>query len=145
MMRTKLLGFLLLVSIVETSLLGDSLDLSGSPAVITINTATAGSQPNNATNNATTYGVTTTIVARKIVGSINSNMPANVTLAVSLAAPLGAASAGFVTMNTTAQDLVTSINILTITSGLTVNYRLSATVQAAQVTNGTRTLTITLL
>lgn len=122
---------------------GDTLSLTGSPSALSISTATAGQQPDSVTNNSTSYSITTLTVARTIVGSINANMPAGVTLKVALAAPSGATSQGSITMTTTNNTLVSNVKKTTIAVGLTVTYLLSATVAAAQVSGGSRTLTLT--
>jgi len=126
------------------SLLGDTLSVSGSPSAMTVSTATAGQQPNNATNATTTYNITTLNFVRSITGNINTAMPSGVTLQVQLAAPSGATSAGSVAMTTTATNLVNSIPKFSNVSNLTITYTLSATVAAALVSNATKTLTLTI-
>lgn len=138
----NLLFVLMLVGV--SCLWGDSISLSGNPSVMAISTATAGQQPNSASNASTNYNLTTTATVRKITGNLNSNMPSGVTLQIQLAASGGATSAGSVTMTTTATNLVTSISKSTTATNLTVTYNLSATAAAAQVSNATRTLTLTL-
>lgn len=125
------------------SLYGDSLSLSANPSAFTINSATAGQQPNSVTNSSTTYSVTTLNTVRSINGKLSANMPTGVTLTVSLAAPTGATSLGAVSMTSVAQNLITGIPKNTTSTGKVVTYTLSATVNAAKVTNGTRTLTLT--
>ncbi len=122
----------------------DTLSVSGNPAAMVISTAVAGQQPTAVSNSSTTYNVTTNLTVRKITGALSANMPANVTLAVQLAAPTGATSAGSVTMTTTSANLVTSIPISTSKNNLLITYNLSATAAAAQVSGGTRVLTLTL-
>lgn len=134
----------LFLSAVPSFAYTDTFTLSGNPPTLTINSANAGSQPNNATNSSTTYSLSTTNSVTKITGRINSNMATGLTLRVSLAAPTGATSAGAVTMNTSAKNLVTGIPRNTISSGRTITYTLSATVSATKVTNQTKTLTLTL-
>mgnify|MGYP006890124141 FL=1 len=127
-------------SIIEAAL---SISITGNPSTMTINSGTAGQNPNPATNSSRTYSVSTDTTIRKITGKINSSMPSGVTLAINLAAPTGATSLGSVAMTTTIQDLVTGIPIFTISSGRTMTYTLSATASAAAVTNNTRTVTYT--
>jgi hypothetical protein len=123
----------------------DTLTVSGNPSPMTINTAVAGQQPTSVSNSSTTYSViVVSLSGRSITGQLNANMPSNVTLKVALAAQSGSTSAGSVAMSTTAQNLVTGIPIITISAPATITYTLSATVNAAQVTNGTRVLTLTL-
>lgn len=116
--------------------------VSGSPGTLAVTSAVAGSQPTSVTNTSTTYAITT-LLTSTVVGSVNTAMPSGVTLAIQLAAPPFATSAGFVTMTTTPTNLVTGIPILTNQSNLMITYRLSATVNASQVTNATRTVTFT--
>jgi hypothetical protein len=121
----------------------NAIAVSGNPGAMTINSAIAGQAPTNAVNTSTTYSVSV-IGTKSIVGAINTNTQANVTLKVSLAAPLGATSAGLVTMSTTNQTLVSNVINATTISGLQINYTLSATASAAQVAGATRTVTFTL-
>jgi hypothetical protein len=121
----------------------DEMSVSGNPGALTVSTATAGSEPDDATDNSTTYAVTTNGTNKKITGAINSAMPVNTTLQVNLTAPTVGSSAGAVTLTTSAADLVTGIT-QEAESGLTVTYTLSATVSAGVVASDTRTVTLTL-
>ena len=121
----------------------DEISASGDPGALTISTATAGSQPTDATDNSTTYAVTTNGANKKITGEIDSNMPANTTLQVNLAAPTGGSSAGDVSLSTTAADVVTGVTGVA-ESGLGITYTLSATIAAGVVASDTRTVTLTL-
>jgi hypothetical protein len=114
---------------------------SGSPSLV-INTATAGSNPSNATAPAT-WAVTTNQTGAKITASIGSNMPAGLTLSVNLSAPAGASSAGSLSLSTTAVDLVTSITKLA-QGSLGATYTLAATAAAGTFTSSTRTVTYTI-
>lgn len=128
-----------------SSVFSDTLSISSNPATFTVNSAVAGQQPPSVTNTSTNYNVTTTTGAKKsISGNINSALPSGVTLQIQLTAPSGATSVGLVSMTTTAQSLVTNIPGFTTATGLTVTYQFTATVSAAQATNATRTLTLTL-
>ncbi len=137
--------FFILLLILPTRVLEAlaTIAIVGNPSTLTINIATAGQQPNNATNNATTYNVSASTTST-ITGKISANMPANVTLKVQLQSPLGGTSAGLVSMNTTAQTLVSNVASITTVFGLQITYQLSATVAAAQVTAATKTLTLTI-
>lgn len=144
-MKKYCLAFLALFSVAPIILLNaDSFSLSGNPSTLTVSTATAGQQPNSATNNSTTYNLSTTTTVRSILGRVGLSMPSGLTLSVQLAAPTGATSAGSKSMTTTNQTLVSSIPTNTIQNNLTVTYTFSATAAASQVTNGSRTLTLTL-
>ena len=114
---------------------------SGSPS-LTINTATAGSNPTSATAGAT-WAVTTNQTGAKITASIASNMPAGLTLSVNLAAPAGGSSAGSQALSTTAVDLVTSITKLA-QGALGATYTLDATAAAGVVASASRTVTYTI-
>ena len=92
----------------------------------------------------TTYSVTNVLGTKKLVGRLNTAMPAHVTLKMQVAAPSGASSSGQVSLTASNQDLVTGIGLVT-QSGLPITFTLSATVQAAVVTAGTRTVTLTLV
>jgi hypothetical protein len=114
---------------------------AGSPSLV-INTATAGSNPTDATA-AASWAVTTNQTGAKITASIGSAMPAGLTLSVNLSAPAGATSAGAQSLSTTAIDLVTSITKLA-QGGLSVGYSLSATPAAGVVSSTNRTVTYTI-
>jgi hypothetical protein len=114
---------------------------SGSPS-LTINTATAGSNPTAATAGAT-WAVTTNQTGAKITASIGSNMAAGLTLEVDLSAPAGGTSAGAQALSTTAVDLVTGITKLA-QSALGVTYSLNATAAAGVVASSSKTVTYTI-
>ena len=112
-------------------------------ATLTINSATAGSDPDNATDNSATYAVTTNETAVKITAASNSNMASGVTLSVNAGAPAGAASAGSVALSTTAADVVTGLGAVS-QSGMTLGYTLAATAAAGQVATAAVTVTYTI-
>ena len=114
---------------------------SGSPS-LTINTATAGSNPTAATA-AASWAVTTNQTGAKITASIGSNMGAGLNLSVDLSAPAGGTSAGVQALSTTAVDLVTGITKLA-QSALGVTYSLDATAAAGVVASSSRTVTYTI-
>ena len=123
----------------------NELAVSGNPAALTINAATAGSEPTSVTDATTTYAFTTNQQTRKITGAINANMPANTTLAVGLAAataPNAWTSTGSQTLSTSAADLATGGRKRA--NALTITYQLSATVDAGEVASDTRAVTLTL-
>jgi hypothetical protein len=121
----------------------NEISVSGDPGNLVVNSATAGSEPDEDTDNTTTWAITTNQTARKMTGAIDSNMPANVTLEINLTAPTGGSSAGDVSLSTSDADLVTSIETVA-ESGLTITYTLSATVAAGVVTQAQKTVTLTL-
>ena len=119
--------------------------VSGNPAAMIINSATAGSAPAAVTDSSTTYDITTNETAKKITGQITTGgiMPSGVTLEANLTAPTGGTSAGYTNLSTTAADLVTSIATLAESTN-TIEYRLSATIGAGVVASNTRVVTLTL-
>jgi hypothetical protein len=120
----------------------NELSVSGSPAAITVSTATAGAQPDEVSNASTTYAITTN-ETRKITGAIDTAMPSGVTLKVALAAPTGGASSGDVTLSDTAADLVTGITQLAEADN-TITYKLSALTTAGVVASAVKTVTFTI-
>lgn len=121
----------------------NEISVSGNPAALVINTATAGSQPNEVTDATTTYAITTNETNKKITGAIDTAMPTDVTLKINLAAPAGATSAGDVTLSNIAANLVTGITEVA-ESGKTITYKLSALVTAGVVLSATKTVTLTI-
>lgn len=121
----------------------NEVSVSGDPGNLVVSTATAGSEPTDATDNSTTWALTTNGATKKMTGSIDTNMPANTTLEVNLTAPTGGSSSGDVTLSTTAADLVTSVSTVA-ESGLSITYTLSATIAAGVVAQATKTVTLTL-
>lgn len=114
----------------------------GAPS-LTVSTAVPGAPPSSVTNATATWAVTTNQSGAKITASIPAIMPAGLTLSSSLAPPLGAASAGFLSLGTVAVDLVTGIT--KVAQGLlTVTYKLDATPAAGVVTSNTRIVTYTI-
>lgn len=121
----------------------NELSISGNPGNLVVNTAVAGSQPTDATEATTTYNITTNGTNKKITAQLDTAMPANTTLKVALTAPAVGSSAGEVTLSATAADLVTGVTQV-IGSGLSIAYRLQATVAAGVVGAATKTVTFTI-
>jgi hypothetical protein len=122
----------------------NQLAVTGSPAPLVVNSATAGSEPQAVTNDGTSYGITTNESNQKITASIDQSMPAGVSLAVALAAPTGAFSTGSVELGTAAADVVTGISSVKATS-LPITYRLSAAPAAGMSAAAVRTVTFTIV
>lgn len=118
------------------------ISVTGGAQSLTITTATAGSQPTDATASVN-WAITTNQTNQKVTASLDAAMPANVSLAASMAAPAGATSAGAVALGTTAADLVTGISTLA-QGGLGLTYTLSATAAAGVVASTSRTVTYTI-
>ena len=121
----------------------NEIDITGSPS-LTINSAVAGEQPENAIDSSSICAITTNGANKRITASIDTAIPAYVTLKVNVAAPSGSGtSQGDVSLTTSASDVVTGISHLA-DSSLTITYKLSATVQAGVIPTDTRTVTFTL-
>jgi hypothetical protein len=120
-----------------------ALTISGNPAPLIINSATAGFQPADVVNYTTTYNISTNETNKKITGMLNYSMPANTFLKIRLAAPAGATSAGDIALTTTATDLVTGISKVA-ESGKTITYTFSSTVAAGIIKSGLRTVILTI-
>lgn len=122
------------------------ISMSGSSVTLTINSATAGSQPTSVSDSSLNYSLSTngknTLSTMKVYGRLNSAVPSNTTLTVTLQAPSGATSTGTV-MTTTNQPMVTGIPRGAYT-GLQIQFNFSATVDAGVVTSVTRQLILTL-
>jgi hypothetical protein len=120
----------------------NQISATGSPS-LTVTTATAGSEPTNATDGSSTWAVTTNQTGAKISANIPTAMPAGLTLSVNLVAPAGATSVGSTALGTVAVDLVTSITKVA-QSGMTATYTLSATAAAGVVGSATKVVTYTI-
>jgi hypothetical protein len=121
----------------------NEISVSGNPGALTVSAATAGSQPDEVSEATTTYSITTNESNKKITGAINTAMPSGVTLKINLVAPTGASSAGDVSLNGTAADLVTGIATLA-EGAKTITYKLSATALAGVVASAQKTVTLTI-
>ena len=116
-----------------------------------ITTATAGSDPTDATDN-TSYAITTNDAGgtTKITASTSVD-PATlgtgsggVDIQVNATAPTGGAGAGNVSLGTTAVDVVTSIDPVS-EGTLTLAYTLSATAETGQLASTAVTVTYTIV
>jgi hypothetical protein len=120
------------------------IDVATGPVSLTVNTATAGSQPTDATA-PSSYSITTNASdnGKKITAALSSAMPTDVTLTVAVAAPTASGtSSGTVTLTATAADVVTGLQGAAQTN-VAINYTLSAPVTAkAQADSRTVTYTI---
>ena len=122
----------------------NAITVSGNPAALTVNAATAGSAPTSVSDATTTYAITTNETGKKITGATNTDMPAGLTLTVNLVAPTGGSSAGATSLSSVAADLVTGITTLN-ESGKTITYNLSATSAAGVVGSASKTVTLTIV
>jgi hypothetical protein len=110
---------------------------------LTINSATAGADPDAAQSTAATYAITTNETARKITAALDQAMPTGLTLNITLAAPTGATSVGAVSLSATEQDVVTGISNVA-ESALAITYDLEATAAAAVQAGTERIVTLTI-
>jgi DNA-binding response OmpR family regulator len=120
----------------------NQVSVSGTPTMA-ISAAVAGGAPTSVTSTGNTWAVTTNQTGAKITASIGSAMPTGVTLSANMGAPSGATSAGYLSLGTTAVDLVTGITKLN-ASALSLNYKLDATSAAGVVSSTTRVVTYTI-
>lgn len=118
--------------------------VSGSPAPMVINFATAGNALAPVIGSGTSYAVTTNESNQKITASVDQPLPSGVTLEVALAAPAGAVSAGAVQLSTSSADVVTGITSAN-ASSLPITYRLSATPTVHLSAPAARTVTFTIV
>lgn len=120
------------------------IDVSGSPAAMTITAAPAGQAPTPATDATTTYSITNNAGtdSKKITAAINTDMPTGVTLEVELGAPTGA-TATKQALSSAPANVVTGIDNVSET-GKSITYTLSATAAAGKVTSANKTVTFTI-
>ena len=119
------------------------ISVSGTPS-LTISAAVAGGAPTSVTSTGNTWAVTTNQSNAKITASIPTAMPTGVTLSANMGAPAGSgSSAGYLSLGTTAVDLVTGITKLNET-GLSLSYKLDATSAAGVLSSTTRVVTFTI-
>ena len=114
----------------------------GGAVTLTVNTATAGSAPTNATA-ASSYAITTNGTNMKITASLDSDMPAGLTLTATMADPGVGSSAGAKTLAQAATDMVTGVTQIN-ASGVSLDYELAATLAAGVVSSASRTVTYTI-
>jgi hypothetical protein len=118
------------------------ISVAGGAHTLTINSATAGNAPDDATWT-TSWAITTNESDMKVTASIGAAMPSGTTLLVNLTNPTGASSAGAVSLDGSAKDLVTGISTLNEAS-LPLTYTVQATSLAGvQTINKTVTYTVT--
>ncbi|MBL0062064.1 MAG: hypothetical protein IPP40_11460 [bacterium] len=102
----------------------NELAVAGGNITLTINSATPGSEPNDATDATTSLDWTTNDTGKKITAATD-NAAATFTLKVNATAVTGGTSAGQITLSTTDTDYVTGI--ATTTGGCTSTYTAQAT------------------
>lgn len=118
--------------------------VSGSPSTMQVSTATAGLGLTPVTDASTTYNVHGGGIGNhEMTAQIDVAMPAGVTLTVTLGAPNKGSSTGPVTLDVSAQPVVTNMGNGSATGSIT--YVLSATPDAGIVPVQTRTVTFTIV
>ncbi|MBN2414295.1 hypothetical protein JXO52_00550 [bacterium] len=126
----------------------NEIDVSDAEVVLTINSATAGSDLDAATDATSTLDWTTNQASRKITVAINSAYSTGLTVTVTAGTPsgtgtaVGTVSGSAVTLSTTAADLVTAISNAYAQCSLT--YEASASVTAGVISSESRTVTYTI-
>jgi len=122
----------------------NEINIDDASVTLTVSSATAGSAPTQATDS-TTYDITTNCAdnAKKITAAINTAMPSGLTLQINMTAPTGGASAGAVTLSTTAADAVTGIDAIA-QSNIAAAFTLDATAAAGVVASASKTCTLTI-
>ena len=122
------------------------ISVSGDPSPLIVSAAIAGAPPNAVSDASTTYFILLfngAGVFSKITGQLSAAMPPGVTLAGTLAAPGGGStSAGAVTLDVTARNMVTGIGGFVI-AVRSITYQLSATLAAGVVATQSRIVTLT--
>lgn len=137
--------FLITLFLVPFSLFSvDDISITGTPGVMTISTATAGSDPDDVSDATTTYDISFDSGTRKITGQVDIAIPSNTTLNITLSPPAGATGQGAQSLTTAAKDLVTSISSGSYSS-LTITYNFSATATAGTFTTTNRLVTLTIV
>lgn len=121
----------------------NEIGFTGNPN-LSISSAIPGQQPSDVTDASSICAITTNGTGKRLTASIDAPMPADTSLKVNVEAPSGSgASQGYVTLTTTASNVVTGISQVA-DSACTVTYKLSATVAAGVRSSDTRTVTFTL-
>jgi hypothetical protein len=122
----------------------NEINIDGASVTLTVSSATAGSNPDQASDS-TTYDLTTNCAAnaKKITGVLNTAMPAGLTLQANMTAPSGATSAGATTLTASAADLVTLIDAGA-SSNVALAFTLDATAAAGVVASASKTCTLTI-
>jgi len=118
--------------------------VSGNPGDLVVDTATAGSEPDDDTDSSTTFNISSNVSNSKITGQITTggDMPSYVTLKCLLQTALSGTPTEQSLVSSTAKDLMTGIGKGKAT-GKTITYTLSATLDA-EPASGQKTVTLTL-
>lgn len=110
-------------------------------ASLTVNSATAGSEPTDATSSGISWAITTNQTNQKVTAELTAasggNMPAGLHLYANMTQPSVGASDGEQELTTTPVRLVSGLTKVA-ESGMSLALRLNATVSAGVVTSSTR-------
>ncbi len=122
-----------------------AISVSGNPSALIINSATAGSEPDDDTDATTTYSITVN-KGSKITATINTVMSTGVTLKINLASAGGTTqpNVDISDATTTPLDVVTAIAAGSKDSGQAITYTLSALASAGVVEQANKTVTLTI-
>lgn len=121
----------------------NDLRISGNPAMLIVNSAEAGSQPDIAIVTGTTYNIKTNRSGQKITASINFAMPSNLYLLLRLSPPKNAYAEEYVILTPVAKNVVTNISKVN-EKNLGITYGLAASIAAPPQGPLTRVVTFTL-
>jgi hypothetical protein len=123
----------------------NELEIDATSVTLIIDTATAGSQPDDAVDSTTaTYAITTNGTNKRITAALDSAMPTDTSLYLTLAAPTASgSSAGEQLLSTSTVTVVSAITEVA-ESGLAMTFRFTALVTAGIIPSASKTLTLTL-
>lgn len=111
------------------------------PASLTVNTATAGSQPSSAASSGITWAITTNQTNQKVTAELTAasggNMPSGLTLTADMAQPSVGSTDGAQTLSTTPVRLVSGLTRVA-QSGMALTLTLAADVSAGVVSSTSR-------
>lgn len=123
-----------------------TLTTAGTPGLMRVSSAVAGSEPMPITVAGGTYTIRTANPNRTyaITAQLNANMPTGSTMAISLAAPPGGTSLGAVALDVTARNVVIGIG-RNVSSTQSITYTFTATAAAGVLPLSSRTVTLTVI
>lgn len=125
-------------------LFSTNFSITGTPTILTIDHATAGSSPDSVQDISTTYSIVTEKNNASIVAFLTTSLPKNMTLYVEFTAPSGAKSNGPIALTNTEQTLVFNIHKGSY-DNLQIKYRASSTVEVGEIVNSIQSITYRLI
>lgn len=122
----------------------NEINLDDASVSLTVNSATAGQEPDQASTGST-YDITTNVTGgtKKITAAIDTDMAAGLTLQINMTAPTTGTSGGALTLAAVAVDAVTAISAAA-EADIAIGYTLDATVAAGVVASASKTVTLTI-